>query len=344
MKAAFLDKANDISLRDIPIPKYSQDEVLINIKAIGICGSDLHFYKNGKMGSSIIKEPLILGHECSGVIEAIGKNVENLEVGDRVAIEPCIPCYKCNYCKAGKYHLCDKLVFMGAAPTSHGAFTEYIKYDPNFVFKISSEVSFEDAAAVEPLSVGFNSAIKVGIRPGSNVCIIGFGPIGFACLEMSKIMGASKIFVSDISDFRLNIAKEHGAYCIINARRENLIEKIRDLTNGEGIECVIETAGHERTLIQSLEIVKKDGKIGWLSVVDKDMITIPYFGIILNDITIEGIHLYTNTYKPIIDLLESKRINLSNWVTNRFKIDDIVEAFKVASDSNIDKMKIIINT
>ncbi|MCL4415297.1 MAG: alcohol dehydrogenase catalytic domain-containing protein [Actinobacteria bacterium] len=180
MKAAILEKIKTLVVKDIPIPHYGDDEVLVNIKEVGLCGSDVHFYNNGRIGDFIVKKPLILGHESSGIIAKIGKNVNGFKIGDRVSVEAGLPCYKCYFCKTGKYHLCNNIAFL-APPPYNGAFVEYMKYDPNFLFKVSDDVSFTEAALAEPLFVGYSYATRAEVKAGDYVCILGSGPIGLAC-------------------------------------------------------------------------------------------------------------------------------------------------------------------
>ena len=235
MKAAILEKPKIMKIKDIPIPKYSDDEVLIRIKEVGVCGSDVHFYNTGRIGDlAKMDGPIILGHESSGIVEKVGKNVKDFKPGDRVSIEPGVPCYKCENCKKGNYHLCDDIAFM-AIPPYDGAYREYIAYDPHFIYKISDNLSFSEAACVEPLSVGYSCVINANVEAGDSVCILGTGPIGLASLDLCKAMGASKIFISDINDYRLSIAKKHGAYLTININNDDLLSIIMKETNNKGV-------------------------------------------------------------------------------------------------------------
>lgn len=336
MKAAILEKPKKIIVEDIPIPRYSDDEVLIKIKEVGLCGSDLHYYNTGRIGDFIVKKPIILGHESSGIVEEAGKNVEGLKKGDRVTIEPGIPCGICNYCKTGNYHLCKDVKFM-ATPPYDGAFCEYVKYNPNFVYKIPENVNFTEAALVEPLSVGYSAAVNAEIKPGDKTLILGAGPIGISILEMLKVFGASKIFIADINKFRLNIADQHRADKTINIENTDIL---KDLEN-ESFNSVIEASGNDISIFNSIKLTEPGGKLVWVGM-GKDIINIPYSEIIGKDLNIKGIFRYQNTYLPIIRLLEKKLIKIEDIVTHRLKIDNIEEAFDIANNPNINKMKIII--
>lgn len=340
MKASVLEKKKTLILKDIPVPKYNDDEVLVKIEEVGLCGSDLHFYNDGRIGDFIAKDPFILGHEGSGIVMEVGKNVKDLKPGDRVSIEPNVPCFKCDFCKTGNYSQCNNIVALSAPPYD-GLFTEYINYEPSFLFKVSNDISFTEVALAEPLSVGYSCASRAEVKAGDYVCILGFGPIGLSCIEIVKAMGASRIFVTDINDYRLNIAKKHGAYKTINVARDDLGKNIFENTDGLGVDSVIEVSCNEESIINSLNIVRKGGKVVWAGL-GKDNITIPYGNCIFKDISIEMVFRYKNTYKPVVRLLESKLINFEDFVTHRFKLDEIQKAFDTANNPSIDQMKIII--
>ncbi|MBC7333380.1 MAG: NAD(P)-dependent alcohol dehydrogenase [Actinobacteria bacterium] len=340
MKAVVLEKAKELVIKEIPIPEISEDEVLVKIREVGICGSDIHYYNQGRIGDFVIEKPIILGHESSGEIAAVGRNVKGLSVGDRVAIEPGVPCYKCSYCKAGKYNLCNKIVFM-ATPPHDGALCEYVKYDPHFVYKVPDSISFTEAALVEPLSVGYAAVIRCGIRPGDSVAILGCGPVGLAALEISKVMGASKVFASDLNAYRLNIAKRHGAFVTIDADKNNLVNVVHQYTEGEGCDCVIEASGAEKSISESLKVAKKGGTVVWIGL-GTDVASIQYMDVIYKSLRVEGLFRYSNTYEPIIRLLDSGLISVSDWVSHRFRLEDIQKAINIANDPSINKLKIII--
>ena len=341
MKAAVLEKIREIKILEVDVPGIADNEVLIKIKSVGICASDLHYYLFGELNGNVLNGPLILGHEASGIVSKVGKNVSNLKPGDRVAIEPGIPCQKCDYCKNGKYNLCDSIRFM-SVPSYNGALREFLPYNPQFVHKIPDNLSFDEAALIEPLSVGYYSVLESGIFSGDLVMISGFGPIGIACYEMIKLKGASKIIVSDINDYRLNIAKKHGALITINPSLKNILDEIDKYTNSNGVDRIFETSGSSDAIKKSLDMVKKGGKIALIGMGEKE-ITISYTNLVRKNISLEGMFRYANTYKPIIRLLESNLINLNDWISHKFKFEDINKAIDLAIDPNIDNMKIIIN-
>ncbi|GAH50732.1 unnamed protein product, partial [marine sediment metagenome] len=203
MKAAILTEAKHIEIRDVPVPQIKDDEVLVRIKAVGVCGSDAHFYRDGRVAGWIVKEPLILGHECAGEIAEVGGSVEGLRVGDRVIIEPGIPCRKCEWCKRGEYNLCPDIRFM-AVPGVDGAFTEYAGSAADFVYPLPDRISYEEGALMEPLSVAIETIKSAKIELGDSVAILGAGPIGILCLQAARAAGATDIYITDIDKNRLS--------------------------------------------------------------------------------------------------------------------------------------------
>ncbi|MBC7319566.1 NAD(P)-dependent alcohol dehydrogenase, partial [bacterium] len=250
MKVAVLERIKKISIEERDIPKPKDDEVLVRIKSVGVCGSDIHYYNEGRIGSFVVEKPLVLGHECAGEIVEVGSKVKTLKVGDRVALEPGIPCRKCIYCKTGRYNLCPDVVFM-ATPPVDGAFAEYISHPEDFTFKLPDNVSFDEGALIEPLSVGIYSAERAEIRPGNTVLIFGAGPIGLVTLQAVKAYGAEQVVVVDINDFRLSKAKQLGADLVINSKIERIDDYIKDR-----VDVVFEASGNSSVISQTTRFAK----------------------------------------------------------------------------------------
>src|SRR5512133_1207835 len=215
MLAAVMYGPRDVRLERRPIPDIGPDEVLVDIAAVGVCGSDVHFYWDGRIGKRVVQKPMILGHESAGTVVAVGDRVTSLQPGDRVALEPGIPCRRCSYCKTGHYNLCPNVAFM-AAPHTDGAMREYVKTAADFAFKLPDSMSFEDGTLVEPLSVGVYAARRGRVAPGDNVVILGAGTIGLMALQAAKVYGASRRIVVDLQPDRLEMAKRLGATHVIN--------------------------------------------------------------------------------------------------------------------------------
>jgi L-iditol 2-dehydrogenase len=340
MKAALLKEPGKMYVTDMPVPPCGDDQVLIKVKEVGICGSDIHYYNNGRIGDHIVKEPLVLGHESSGVVCEVGKNVKGFKPDDRVSVEPGVPCRSCEHCLEGRYNLCDDVQFLGVPPF-HGAFREYLAHDSRFTHKLPATVSFTEGALVEPLSVAHNSILKVGLRPGDTIFIIGAGPIGIACLELAKIAGASGIFIAEISDYRLKMAEKLQATGVIQADKGDMIEKIKDLTSGRLCDCVIEASGSAQGIVTAILAAKKGGRIALVGIGDST-VRIPYHEILKKEVAINGIYRYAYSYRPVIELLAKGKINVQDWISHRFELSRIMDAMETAKDTNIEIMKMMI--
>ncbi|MGC8971346.1 MAG: NAD(P)-dependent alcohol dehydrogenase [bacterium] len=337
MRVAVLEMAKKISIEEREIPKPKDDEVLVRIKSVGVCGSDIHYYNEGRIGSFIVEKPLVLGHECAGEIVEVGPKVKSLKVGDRVALEPGIPCRKCNYCKTGRYNLCPDVVFM-ATPPVDGAFAEYVVHPEDFAFKLPDNVSYDEGALIEPLSVGIYSSERAKIRPGDTVLIFGAGPIGLVTLQAAKSYGAENVIVVDINDFRLSKAKEIGADFVINSKTERIEDYVKD-----GVDVVFDASGNSSVIRESTRFAKRGGKIVFIGLASED-----YIGLNINEITSKeldllGIFRYANVYKKAVDLVAKGKINLKTLVTHHFPLEQTQEALEFA-DKNKDKcIKVIVN-
>lgn len=337
MKVAVLEKVKRISIEEREIPKPKEDEVLVRIKSVGVCGSDIHYYNEGKIGSFVVEKPLILGHECAGEVVEVGSKVKTLKVGDRVALEPGIPCRRCLYCKTGRYNLCPDVVFM-ATPPIDGAFAEYVVHPEDFTFKLPDDISFDEGALIEPLSVGIYSAERAMIRPGDTVLIFGAGPIGLVTLQAVKAYGAEQVFIVDINDFRLSKAKELGADLIINSKSEKMEDYIKD-----GVDVVFEASGNSSVISQTTKFAKRGGKVVFIGLASDDYIGININEVSSKELDLLGIFRYANVYKKSIDLLAKGKIDLKTLITHHFSLEKTQEALEFA-DKNKDKcIKVIVN-
>lgn len=326
MKAAFLYKPGDIRIEEMDIPVPKDDEALIRIKAVGVCGSDVHFYKVGRIGDFVVKEPLILGHECAGEVVSVGKAVKNLKAGDRVAIEAGVPCRKCNYCRMGRYNLCADVTFL-AAPPFHGAFCEYIAHPEDFLFKLPDNVSFAEGAMIEPLAVGVYAAERGDVNVRNTVAIIGSGPIGLMTLQAVRARGATDVVITDLEPFRLDLAKKLGASLTINAREEDPVQRILEYTDG-GADVVLEAIGLPETIQQTVKIARPGAVIVWIGMPTVDDIPIRVVEAICKDVDIRGIFRYANAYPPAIKLVSSGKIDVKSMITTTFTLDQTQEALE----------------
>ena len=227
-KTFYMTGIEKIELGEAPMPKIGPDDVLIKVQSVGVCGSDLHYYRSGAIGDFKVEFPFVLGHEAAGVVEDVGENVTTLKKGDRVCMEPGVPCMKCEECLSGHYNLCRDVRFW-ATPPYDGVLSEYISHPAAFTFKIPDNMSFTEGALVEPLAIGLHACNMGGVKLGQTVAIMGAGCIGLVTLLAAKAYGATRIIVGDVLDKRLDKARELGAIAV-NTREEDFVAKVMELT------------------------------------------------------------------------------------------------------------------
>ena len=342
IRAFVLHKVDDLRMDRVEMPTLKSDQALVKIKAVGICGSDIHYYRHGRIGPFILRKPMILGHECAGEVVKVGSEVTNVKAGDRVVIEPGVPCRKCWYCRHGRYNKCAQVVFM-ATPPYDGSLVEYIAHPSDYLFKMPDSMSFQEGSLVEPLSVGIHAVRRSGLYPAASVAVLGAGPIGLVTLEMVKAVGAGPVIMVDVVPNRLSLAKKMGATHVINAREENVVEKIRALTGGEGVHFVFETAGASATVRQTVQVAREGGTVVLIGLTPELEIPMPMVDFIAKEVNLVSIFRYCNVFEEAVTLIAHNRINVKPMVTHQFPFDRTVEAFEVAEKEKDKAMKVVVN-
>lgn len=316
MKASFLIREGEVEIRDIAVPTLEADEVLIRVAAVGVCGSDVHYFQHGKIGPYVVEEPMILGHELSGTIEAVGSSVDSSRIGKRVAVEPQRPCKKCVQCLAGRYNLCPAMEFY-ATPPIDGAFAEFVKIQSEFAFDIPDSVSFEAAALIEPLSVGIWACKRAEVGPGSRVLVAGAGPIGIIVAQTAAALGAKEVIVTDISADRREFAMKYGANKTLDPRVDQI--------EGLEVDAFIDASGVAQAVYQGIKGVGPAGRVILVGLGNDD-VTLPVSYIQNKEIWVSGVFRYANTWPTGIEMVASGRVNLDVLVTHRFGLTSVVDA------------------
>lgn len=342
MKAAVLMKTGEIVIEDRAIPLVKDDFVLVKIKHVGVCGSDLHYYEFGRIGDFVVNKPIILGHECSGEVVEIGTNVTNLKVGDLVALEPGYTCGKCEFCKSGRYNLCPDVVFM-ATPPYDGAFCEYVAYPSDMAFKLPKGMNTKEGALIEPLVVGLHAANQAAAKLGQSAAILGAGCIGLVTLMALKSMGVTEIYVFDVISKRLDKAIELGVTAVFKADETDSVKAIMDATHGLGVDMVFETAGNKFTTAQTVDMVKRGGRIVLVGMAPEATISYDFGKLISKEASIKTVFRYRNLYPTAIKAVSSGLIPLSKIVTNEFKFMDTAYAMKYSVQNKKDIVKSVIS-
>jgi len=340
-RAAFMTGTRRMEIREVPMPVPMPGQVVVRLEYVGICGSDVHYYENGRIGSNIVKGDFILGHECAGVVTALGGGVGGLEPGDRVALEPGDTCGACEFCLSGRYNLCPGVIFL-ATPPVQGCFSNYIAFPAKLAFKLPQNVSTKDGALVEPLSVGLEAATEGGVKLGGSALVLGAGCIGLVSLLAAKAMGAGHIAVTDVVDLRLNMAKGLGASTAVNAAKQDVVKELMAASGGRGYDVVIEAAGAVATTQQAPMLVKRGGKIVLVGLTPENTFPFDFSALMGRVAEIKTIFRYKNQFPVAINALASGAINVSKIVTHEYSFDDIAEAFRVNIEERSSVVKIVI--
>lgn len=325
MKTAVMTAIEEVEIQRRPIPVPKEDEVLVKIEYVGICGSDLHYYESGRIGSFIVKPPFVLGHEAGGTVVEVGSRVKNLKVGDRVAMEPGKTCGTCEHCRQGKYNLCEDVIFF-ATPPVDGVFQEYVAHEADLCFKLPDHVSTMEGALIEPLAVGMHAANQGGAHLGQTAVVTGAGCIGLCTLLSLRAMGVSRIIVVDVMKNRLDKALELGADYVINGKEEDAAARIMELTDGKGVDLGIETAGSQITAAQLIKAAKKGSVIVFVGYSASGEMTLPIGMALDKELTFKTVFRYRNIYPMAIEAVAGGRIDIKNIVTHYFELDDIKNA------------------
>lgn len=325
MKVAVMNGIGKMGFAERPIPEPKNDEVLVKLEYVGVCGSDLHYYESGAIGSYIVKPPFVLGHESGGTVVKVGKDVKHLAVGDKVALEPGKTCGKCEFCKSGNYNLCPDVIFF-ATPPVDGVFQEYVAHEAGLCFKLPPNLSTKEGALIEPLAVGFHAANQSDATIGQTAVVFGSGCIGLMSMMSLKARGVSTVYVVDVMDNRLKKAKELGATEIINSKNVDAVKKIYELTGNRGVDIAIECSGAEVCANMSIHAVRKGGVIVFVGYSQSGKVTLELSLALDKEITFKTVFRYRHIYPMAIDAVSSGKINLKGVVTDEFTLDQIQEA------------------
>lgn len=329
----------EIQEASVPVPK--DDEVLIKVEYVGICGSDVHGFESGPfIPPSDPNQKIGLGHECAGTVADIGGKVTKFKVGDRVNIEPGVPCGKCRFCLEGKYNICPSVDFMATQPNYRGALTNYLCHPENFTYKIPDNMSIMEGALVEPAAVGMHAAIQADVKPGKKIVILGAGCIGLMTLQACKVMGATEIIMVDIIEKRLEMARKLGAMEIINPKTTDTVARVKEVLGDWGADIVFETAGAQATAKQTPLLVMRGGKIMIVGTIPGE--TPIDFLKINREVSIQTVFRYANNYPMTIEAISSGHFNVKSMVTNIYDYEDVQNAFEESVNCKQDIIKSVI--
>jgi L-iditol 2-dehydrogenase len=315
-RAAVLHGLSDVRIEERPVPEPGPREVLVRVGSVGVCGSDVHYFRHGRIGSFVVRDPLVLGHEASGVIVATGEGASKHRVGERVCIEPGVPCGTCTECRSGRYNLCLEVRFL-ATPPIDGAFSEYLVMPEDFVYEVPDSIGAHEGARIEPLSVGVWACRKADVGPGARVLVTGAGPIGALAMQAAKACGASEVTVSDVDPHRLEIARQLGADAVLDAKTAR--------PEPLGFEVLLECSGAPEAVRSGIDALRPAGRAVLVGM-GADELSIPLSAIQTRELWLTGTFRYANTYPAAIALASSGRVQLAPVIGTRYPLDAVADA------------------
>jgi L-iditol 2-dehydrogenase len=342
MKAAVLTDLRRMEIIDVPKPVVSNDrDVLLKIAVVGICGSDVHYYLRGRIGSQAVQYPYIVGHECSAVVEDVGKKVRKVRPEDEVVVEPAVSCHKCHQCKMGRENTCENLKFLGTPGQLSGCLCEYIVMPEDCCLPTKKRITLEEAALCEPVAIGIYTIKQSKIAKGDKVAILGSGPIGLSCLAAAKVKGIRAIYMTDKLDYRVEFAKRTGAKWAGNPDRQDIVKEIMK-HEPFGVNVACECAGQQETIDQLVEILQPGGKLMLVGIPPFGRFSFPADKIRRKEITIINVRRQNRCTGEAMKLVARKRLRIGSFVTHRFKLEQTNDALDLVADYRDGVIKAIV--
>jgi threonine 3-dehydrogenase len=322
---------------DLPIPVIHDDEVLIKVRATALCGSDIHMYEWDEWSSRRMKPPIIIGHETAGDIVEVGKNVTNVKVGDRVAVETHVPCNECYFCKNGLKEICKNVELFGV--TIPGAFAEYAKIRSDCVYKLNPDITYEMGCMFEPMGAGVHG-VEAAEVDGKTVLVSGCGPIGLTAITASKVFGATTVIACDLFDQKLEIAKDMGADFVLNSGTCNLVEEVKKLTDGLGADAAIDITGVGSAIVSSLQAVRGGGRMVCVGLPSKEVTMNLTEDLIFRQVVMTGVsgRRIWDTWDHYAKVMSDPRYQIKRIMGREFALKDFKEAIQAVRDGVPGKM------
>ncbi|MGK5638559.1 NAD(P)-dependent alcohol dehydrogenase [Streptomyces sp. URMC 126] len=318
MRAAVLHGPEDLRIEERPVPLPGPGQVLVRVEAVGICGSDVHYYRHGRIGEFVVRAPMVLGHEPGGTVVATGPGVRRLRPGQLVSVEPGVPCGRCAQCRPGRYNLCPDVSFY-ATPPVDGALCEYVAVDEDFAHPVPEPLNAESAALLEPLSVGVWACRKARVSPGSRVLVTGAGPIGLVAAQTARAFGATEVVVTDVSPHRLALARDLGATAVLDVTATRLAD------SGFEPDVLLECSGVPAVADEAIRTVGRAGRAVLVGM-GGDSVSLPLAHVQNFEIEVTGTFRYAGTWPTAIALAASGEVELLRLVSHRYGLGDAERA------------------
>ena len=343
MKSFRLTGLREMALLDVPDPRIQQPtDVLIRIGAVGVCGSDIHYYTTGRIGCQVVQYPFTVGHECAGTVVEIGSAVTGVQAGDRVAIDPAMSCGHCDQCRSGRENTCRELRFLGCPGQAEGSLSEYIVMPQQSCFPIADTLSLAEATVSEPLAIGVYAAEQSGLASGARIGILGLGPIGRSVLLPALHAGCGGCYCTDLIDDRCAAAARAGAAWVGNPQQEDVVRAIGQQVP-LGLDIVFECCGQQAALDQAIALLRPGGKLMIIGIPEADHVSFNPDQIRRKEITIVNVRRQRGCVQTALDLIGQHQADAGTWITHRFPFSDTPAAFDLVADYRDGVIKAIID-
>lgn len=342
MIAVQLTGIRKFEVKEVPDPKIINDnEVLIRIKTVGVCGSDIHYFTTGRIGSQIVEFPFIIGHEAAGVVEKTGESVTRVKSGQRIAIDPAVSCGHCDQCLAGRENTCRKLLFLGCPAQLEGALCEYIVLNEKSCFPIKDSMTFEQAILSEPLAIGVYAVERADLPDKANVAVLGVGPIGMSVFHVLRTKNVGGVYITDKIKERISFSKRLNPKWAGNPDNSDVVKEISAI-NPLLMDVVYECSGDPAAIKQGVQLLKPGGKLIIVGITEADEVSFPIHELRRKEITIVNIRRQVHCTQKAIDILADGKINIDAMATHHFNLDETSKAFDLVENYRDGVMKAII--
>lgn len=329
MRAAVMNEIGSLDIETRPVPAIGARDALVRVGYVGVCGSDMALFQNGYIGESVVESPMVLGHEASGVVVAVGDEVADLVPGARIALEPGVPCMACEFCRAGTYNLCPDVYFWASLPVTEGAFQEFVRHPAAFCHPLPDSVGLLEGAMIEPLSVAFHAVDRSGAGLGDRAVVLGAGAIGLLTMLSLRAAGIREVVVVDLEENRLELARGLGAETLSAREVGDVPDALRERF-GAGPEAVFETAGSQVTMDQAIRIARPGGTVVLVGYTKSGRADLNVNLLIDKELSVRSVFRYRNTYPQAISAVASGAIDLEAVVSAVYPFEDVQQGMEHA--------------
>ena len=343
MKSMMLTGIRQMEMKEVPEPVIvNPGDVKIKMSVVGVCGSDIHYYTQGRIGSQIVKYPFPVGHEGAGIVVEVGSGVKKVKTGDVIAIEPAMPCWECDQCLAGRYHTCRKLKFLGCPGQAEGCLSEYIVMPEESCFPLHQGLNPDHGVISEPLAIGVYAVKQSILAKGAKIGILGFGPIGMSVMLAAGAQGAKTFYVTDKIDARLSLAAKEGAVLTANPLKENVVDKILG-KEPFALDVVYECCGQQEAFDQAIDLLKPGGKLMGIGIPEFNTWSMNVEKTRRKEITIQFVRRQVDCVELSLELMKTGKIDITNMITHRFPFEKTKDAFDLVAGYSGGVMKALID-